>query len=166
MRFNLGPEYATKEIQARPKGNPLERLQGGRYRIAQWSESDGYGDIGGRDFWAEVLYSLLRNTQRWDTVETDVGPVRNGLGKRKIKYCNYLPRVVKIIMSENLFNSSHKATNDKYREGYDSVFGKKDKQDYSDQKVQFGTVVDTSVGKEVFNGPIAGLGGWWDKCQD
>lgn len=27
-------------------------------------------------------------------------------------------------MSENLFNSSHKATNDKYREGYDRIFGK------------------------------------------
>jgi hypothetical protein len=29
------------------------------------------------------------------------------------------------IMAENLMNSEHKATNEKYREGYDRIFGKK-----------------------------------------
>lgn len=39
-------------------------------------------------------------------------------------------------MALNRFNSEHKATNEKYREGYDRIFGKKDKKSSTDDKKQ------------------------------
>ena len=36
-------------------------------------------------------------------------------------------------MSENLFNSSHKATNEEYRKGYDAVFGKKEQEEEDEE---------------------------------
>ena len=60
-------------------------------------------------------------------------------------------------MSENLFNSSHKATNDKYREGYDSVFGKKEPASFIDEP--------GDIPKEVWDG-IGKVIGKDNKCQD
>lgn len=37
-------------------------------------------------------------------------------------------------MALNRFNSEHKATNEKYREGYDRIFGKKDKKPSDNSK--------------------------------
>jgi len=36
-------------------------------------------------------------------------------------------------MSENLFNSGHKATNEEYRKGYDDTFGKKEQEEEEEE---------------------------------
>lgn len=53
-------------------------------------------------------------------------------------------------MTENLFNSSHKATNEEYRDGYERTFGKKDK------IAHVGDIAEDGEETEVFNGPVVG----------
>lgn len=65
-------------------------------------------------------------------------------------------------MSENLFNSSHKATNDKYREGYDAVFGKKDfAYEVDKAEIKFNPTIEHPL--VAFAEKVLG---WKVKCQD